>query len=148
MQSRLSFCLTDAVAPCFPGRHRLLWCILFWPLSIHQVSCSRSPRFQATAAERTVALVSSLRYLPHRPEDQTGTILITLSKRVLLCSAAEALASQVTNEDRAVGLVYPPFTRIRKISAVIATAVAERSYELGELLAICIPEVSIRAVAE
>jgi malate dehydrogenase (oxaloacetate-decarboxylating)(NADP+) len=45
--------------------------------------------------------------------------------------AAEALASQVTDEDRAVGLVYPPFTRIRKISAVIATAVAERSYELG-----------------
>jgi hypothetical protein len=38
----------------------------------------------------------------------------------------------VTDEDRAVGLVYPPFTRIRKISAVIATAVAERSYELGK----------------
>lgn len=45
---------------------------------------------------------------------------------------AEALASQVTDEDRAQGLVYPPFTRIRTISAVIATAVAERSYELGK----------------
>ncbi|RDX61097.1 NADP-dependent malic enzyme, chloroplastic, partial [Mucuna pruriens] len=44
---------------------------------------------------------------------------------------AEALASQVTQEDYDKGLIYPPFTHIRKISAQIAAQVAAKSYELG-----------------
>ncbi|PIN10659.1 NADP+-dependent malic enzyme [Handroanthus impetiginosus] len=49
----------------------------------------------------------------------------------LLLAASEALAAQVTEEDYAKGLIYPPFTNIRKISAHIAAKVAEKAYELG-----------------
>lgn len=45
---------------------------------------------------------------------------------------AEALASQVTDEHRAQGLVYPPFKGIRKISAQLAADVAAMAYEMGE----------------
>lgn len=45
---------------------------------------------------------------------------------------AEALASQVTQEDFDKGLLYPPFKNIRKISAQIAANVAAKAYELGE----------------
>lgn len=47
---------------------------------------------------------------------------------------AEALAAEVTEENYAKGLIYPPFTKIRKISAHIAANVAAKAYELGELL--------------
>ncbi|KAK2383383.1 NADP-dependent malic enzyme [Trifolium repens] len=50
----------------------------------------------------------------------------------LLLAASEALASQVTQEDYDRGLIYPPFTSIRKISAHIAAKVASKAYELGE----------------
>ncbi|MFS7950392.1 putative malate dehydrogenase (oxaloacetate-decarboxylating) (NADP(+)) [Helianthus anomalus] len=43
----------------------------------------------------------------------------------------EALAEQVTPEHFANGLIYPPFTNIRKISAHIAARVAAKAYELG-----------------
>ncbi|CAF1920788.1 unnamed protein product, partial [Brassica napus] len=43
----------------------------------------------------------------------------------------EALASQVTEENFADGLIYPPFTNIRKISANIAASVGAKTYELG-----------------
>jgi malate dehydrogenase (oxaloacetate-decarboxylating)(NADP+) len=49
----------------------------------------------------------------------------------MLLAASEALASQVTQENFENGLIYPPFTDIRKISAHIAAKVAEKSYELG-----------------
>ncbi|WOG84064.1 hypothetical protein DCAR_0103244 [Daucus carota subsp. sativus] len=49
----------------------------------------------------------------------------------LLLAASEALASQVTEENYEKGLIYPPFTSIRKISANIAAKVAEKAYELG-----------------
>ncbi|KOM27394.1 hypothetical protein LR48_Vigan406s020400, partial [Vigna angularis] len=49
----------------------------------------------------------------------------------LLLAAAEALASQVTQEDYNKGLIYPPFRNIRKISAHIAAKVAAKAYELG-----------------
>ncbi|WJX86248.1 NADP-dependent malic enzyme 4, chloroplastic [Trifolium repens] len=49
----------------------------------------------------------------------------------LLLAASEALASQVTQEDYDRGLIYPPFTSIRKISAQIAAKVASKAYELG-----------------
>jgi len=47
---------------------------------------------------------------------------------------AEALASQVSQENFDKGLIYPPFTNIRKISAHIAASVAAKAYELGKLL--------------
>ncbi|KAK7255467.1 hypothetical protein RIF29_28877 [Crotalaria pallida] len=49
----------------------------------------------------------------------------------LLLAASEALASQVTEENYNNGLIYPPFTNIRKISAHIAAGVAAKAYELG-----------------
>lgn len=45
---------------------------------------------------------------------------------------AEALASQVTQENFDKGLIYPPFANIRKISACIAANVAAKAYELGD----------------
>ncbi|KAL0554143.1 hypothetical protein IC582_008058 [Cucumis melo] len=49
----------------------------------------------------------------------------------MLLAASEALASQVSQEDFDKGLIYPPFTNIRKISAHIAASVAAKAYELG-----------------
>ncbi|KAL8101634.1 hypothetical protein AgCh_033506 [Apium graveolens] len=49
----------------------------------------------------------------------------------MLLAASEALAAQVTQENYDKGLIYPPFTSIRKISANIAAKVAAKSYELG-----------------
>jgi len=49
-------------------------------------------------------------------------------------ATAEALASQVSQENYDKGLIYPPFTNIRKISAHIAAKVAAKAYELGKLL--------------
>lgn len=46
--------------------------------------------------------------------------------------SAEALANQVTQEHYDKGMIYPPLTRIRKISAHIAANVAAKAYELGE----------------
>lgn len=47
------------------------------------------------------------------------------------CLSAEALASQVTEENFANGLIYPPFANIRKISANIAACVGAKTYQLG-----------------
>lgn len=44
---------------------------------------------------------------------------------------AEALAKQVTDENYNKGLIYPPFSDIRNISANIAANVAAKAYELG-----------------
>ncbi|KAL7159285.1 hypothetical protein ABFS83_01G017800 [Erythranthe nasuta] len=49
----------------------------------------------------------------------------------LLLAASEALAAQAMEENYAKGLIYPPFTNIRKISAHIAANVAAKAYELG-----------------
>ncbi|XP_062097890.1 NADP-dependent malic enzyme isoform X1 [Humulus lupulus] len=49
----------------------------------------------------------------------------------MLLAASEALASQVSEENYEKGLIYPPFTNIRKISAHIAAKVAAKVYELG-----------------
>lgn len=53
--------------------------------------------------------------------------------------AAEALASQVTEEHYDKGMIYPPFTNIRKISAHIAASVAAKAYDLGS----CKPSISL-----
>ncbi|KAJ4708522.1 Malic enzyme [Melia azedarach] len=49
----------------------------------------------------------------------------------MLLAASEALANQVTQENFDKGLIYPPFSNIRKISAHIAANVAAKAYELG-----------------
>ncbi|XP_010925546.1 NADP-dependent malic enzyme isoform X2 [Elaeis guineensis] len=49
----------------------------------------------------------------------------------MLLAASEALAQQVTQEHFDRGLIYPPFTNIRKISAKISANVASKAYELG-----------------
>ncbi|WVZ96837.1 hypothetical protein U9M48_042420 [Paspalum notatum var. saurae] len=49
----------------------------------------------------------------------------------MLLAASEALAEQVTEEHFAKGLIFPPFTNIRGISARIAAKVADKAYELG-----------------
>ncbi|KAI4350802.1 hypothetical protein L6164_005217 [Bauhinia variegata] len=49
----------------------------------------------------------------------------------MLLAASEALAKQVTEENYKQGLIYPPFSNIRKISANIAASVAAKAYELG-----------------
>ncbi|XAR67678.1 Malate dehydrogenase (oxaloacetate-decarboxylating) (NADP(+)) [Bertholletia excelsa] len=49
----------------------------------------------------------------------------------MLLAASEALAAEVTRENLERGLIYPPFTNIRNISAHIAAKVAAKAYELG-----------------
>jgi len=49
----------------------------------------------------------------------------------MFLAAANALASEVTDEDLAMGRVYPPLTRIRDVSARVGTAVAEVAYDSG-----------------
>ncbi|MQL75381.1 hypothetical protein Taro_007753 [Colocasia esculenta] len=49
----------------------------------------------------------------------------------MLLAASEALAKQVSQENFDQGLIYPPFSSIRKISAHIAANVAAKAYELG-----------------
>uniref|UniRef100_A0A1D1YHY4 Malic enzyme n=1 Tax=Anthurium amnicola TaxID=1678845 RepID=A0A1D1YHY4_9ARAE len=49
----------------------------------------------------------------------------------MLLAASEALAKQVTQENFDKGLIYPPFSNIRKISAHIAASVAAKAYDLG-----------------
>ncbi|KAK9099024.1 hypothetical protein Syun_026069 [Stephania yunnanensis] len=49
----------------------------------------------------------------------------------MLLAASEALAAQVSQENYEKGLIYPPFSNIRKISAHIAATVAAKAYELG-----------------
>src|SRR5262249_42332577 len=45
--------------------------------------------------------------------------------------AAKTLADCVTNEDRALGRIYPDLNRIREVSTTIAVAVAEVAFERG-----------------
>ncbi|KAL2229017.1 NADP-dependent malic enzyme [Sesamum indicum] len=49
----------------------------------------------------------------------------------MLLAASEALAGQVRDEHCDKGMIYPPFSNIRKISAHIAANVAAKAYELG-----------------
>ncbi|VAH57798.1 unnamed protein product [Triticum turgidum subsp. durum] len=49
----------------------------------------------------------------------------------MLLAASETLAAQATQENFDKGSIFPPFTNIRKISALIAASVAAKAYELG-----------------
>ena len=56
------------------------------------------------------------------------------AKRVtdsMFLAAAKTLAKQVTDQDLALGRVYPPLTKIRDVSAYIATAVAQIAFDEG-----------------
>jgi len=44
-------------------------------------------------------------------------------------AAAEALANEVSEDDLALGRIYPPLSHIREVSAIIAQAVAEVAYK-------------------
>ena len=46
-------------------------------------------------------------------------------------AAAQTLAAQVTDDDMANGRIYPQLSRIRDVSAAIATAVAEIAFREG-----------------
>lgn len=46
-------------------------------------------------------------------------------------AAARALVDEVSEEDLASGSIYPPLSRVRKLSAAIATAVARIAFERG-----------------
>jgi malate dehydrogenase (oxaloacetate-decarboxylating)(NADP+) len=50
--------------------------------------------------------------------------------------AAQTLADQVSESDRAEGRIYPPLSRIREVSLAIATAVAQFVYDRGRRRAI------------
>uniref|UniRef100_A0A0D9YEU1 Malic enzyme n=1 Tax=Oryza glumipatula TaxID=40148 RepID=A0A0D9YEU1_9ORYZ len=54
-------------------------------------------------------------------------------KDEMILAAAEGLADQVTPEHVDKGLIYPPFSCIRKISANIAARVAAKAYDLGNI---------------
>lgn len=56
---------------------------------------------------------------------------VTRLRDEMFLAAAEALAGQVTDEDRAKGLIYPPLWKIRNVSAHVAKAVASKAYEAG-----------------
>jgi malate dehydrogenase (oxaloacetate-decarboxylating)(NADP+) len=44
-------------------------------------------------------------------------------------TAAKALANEVTAEDFAVGRIFPPLSKMRHVSGIIATEVAKVAYE-------------------
>ena len=46
-------------------------------------------------------------------------------------AAAKTLAGRVSDEDLKRGSVYPPLSRIREVSLLIAAAVAEVAYKSG-----------------
>ncbi|MCE0483186.1 MAG: NAD-dependent malic enzyme [Methylacidiphilales bacterium] len=61
-------------------------------------------------------------------------VLASKSKFVtneMFLAAARALAAEVTEEDLALGRIYPPLTKIRQVSATIAQATAEVAYKRG-----------------
>lgn len=61
-------------------------------------------------------------------------VLACESRRVtdeMFLIAARTLAEQVSDEDYATGCIYPPLTKIRDVSAIIAEAVAESAYSKG-----------------
>lgn len=49
----------------------------------------------------------------------------------MFLAAARALADEVSEEDLAMGSVYPPLSRIRELSLSVATSVADTAYKSG-----------------
>lgn len=67
------------------------------------------------------------------PGFATGLILADANRvrGPMFIAAAEAVASMVTEEDLAVGAVYPRIAHIREVSARVAARVAAAAYSLG-----------------
>lgn len=67
------------------------------------------------------------------PGFATGLLLADANRvrAPMFIAAAEAVASMVTEEDLAVGAVYPRISQIREVSARVAARVAGKSYEMG-----------------
>ena len=60
-------------------------------------------------------------------------VIVSRTRRIpadMFMAAAHALAQQVSESDLEQGALYPALPRIREVSAHIATAVAEKAYEL------------------
>ncbi len=58
-------------------------------------------------------------------------MLASKSSRVtdeMFLAASKSLADAVSDEDLAIGRVYPSFTRVREVSAAITVAVAEVAF--------------------
>ncbi|CAL5350354.1 unnamed protein product [Camellia sinensis] len=66
----------------------------------------------------------------------SGAIRVHDEMLLAAWQTTEALAEQVTKENLDKGLIYPPFSNIRKISGHIAANVAAKAYELGELVSV------------
>jgi malate dehydrogenase (oxaloacetate-decarboxylating)(NADP+) len=49
----------------------------------------------------------------------------------MFLAASRCLADEVTPEDLALGRVYPPLSRIREVSALIAAEVARIAWDTG-----------------
>lgn len=49
----------------------------------------------------------------------------------MIYSASKALADSLTPEELSQGWLYPSLTRIRKVSAIVATAVIEQAFKEG-----------------
>ena len=61
-------------------------------------------------------------------------VLASKSSRVtdeMFLAASKSLADAVSDEDLAIGRVYPSFTRVREVSAAIAVAVSEVAFAFG-----------------
>ena len=81
--------------------------------------------------------------MPYKPSSSTSAYVFpglalghtyagsTKIHESMLTAAAVTLANMVTEEDRQVGAVLPPFSKIRKISCKVAKAVAVKAYDLG-----------------
>lgn len=65
--------------------------------------------------------------------------MLNRSDIYFIVGTAEALAAEVTQDHLDKGLIFPPFTNIRKISAHIAAKVAAKAYELGKMIICQIP---------
>ena len=63
---------------------------------------------------------------------------------IVFLSSAEALAECVTEEDLAVGRLYPPLQNIREIGVKIAARVAREAYNTGTASTYPEPEVRTR----
>ena len=78
-------------------------------------------------------------------------IIVSQSQRVtdeMFFVAAKVLASLVTEQDLAVGRVYPNLQRIREVSAAIATAVAQVVFQRGLTQMLCPEDLAARVKAQ
>ncbi|KAK4391720.1 NADP-dependent malic enzyme [Sesamum angolense] len=127
---------TSGVGKTFKRRNLLLW---LSPIQPHNLSALLKKLILGLRAvlflqvEVHLILWNSTESVCTRPGLGFG-LVISGAIRVhddMLLAASEALAGQVTDEHCDKGMIYPPLSNIRKISAHIAANVAAKAYELG-----------------